>query len=101
VELSAREQEVLLLLDSELTLGQMAQKLFISPNTLKAHTRSIYRKLGVTSRLSAVRAVRERIYPFGVMLRTSGVGRIGAFQPEWSSPMPVKALGVIGILLGA
>lgn len=59
VDLSARELDVLALLDSDLQLRQIAERLFITQNTLKAHVRSIYRKLGVSSRLSAVRATAK------------------------------------------
>lgn len=56
VALSAREREVLALLDSDLSLREVADHLFITHNTIKVHLRSIYRKLGVSSRLAAVRA---------------------------------------------
>lgn len=46
-------------LDSDLTLEEIGEALFVSTNTIKAHTRSIYRKLGVTSRLQAVRRIRS------------------------------------------
>ena len=57
--LSEREQTVLELLDSELSVREIADHLFLSQNTVKAHVRSIYRKLGVSSRLSAVRMLRS------------------------------------------
>lgn len=56
--LSEREETVLTLLDSELSVREIADHLFLSHNTVKAHVRSIYRKLGVSSRLSAVRMLR-------------------------------------------
>ncbi|TQO21087.1 ATP/maltotriose-dependent transcriptional regulator MalT [Rhodoglobus vestalii] len=49
-----REREILGELTSPLTLVEIAAKLFISKNTLKTHTRSLYRKLGVTSRQEAM-----------------------------------------------
>lgn len=52
--LTAREQEIL----RELTLGQsnqeIAERLWVSANTVKTHLRKIYRKLGVGSRAEAV-----------------------------------------------
>jgi LuxR family maltose regulon positive regulatory protein len=66
-ELSEREWDVLQLLDSDLSLREVAEHLFVSPNTLKTHLRSVYRRLGVSSRLSAVRAAQGRglIHPPG------------------------------------
>jgi len=54
-ELTPREVEVLRLLASGLSNAQMAEKLIISPRTVHAHVRSIYSKLGITSRSSATR----------------------------------------------
>jgi LuxR family maltose regulon positive regulatory protein len=57
--LTHRELTVLNYLDSDLTFDEIGEALFVSTNTIKAHTRSIYRKLGVTSRLQAVRRLRS------------------------------------------
>jgi LuxR family transcriptional regulator, maltose regulon positive regulatory protein len=57
--LSARELEVLRLLATELSGPEIAQRLFVSLNTLRSHTKSIYAKLGVNSRRAAVRRGRE------------------------------------------
>ncbi len=59
VALSERELQVLRLLASELSGPEMARELFISPNTLRSHTKSIFTKLDVTSRRAAVRRARE------------------------------------------
>jgi DNA-binding CsgD family transcriptional regulator len=53
-ELRARELEVLRYLATMLTASEIAAELYISVNTVKAHTRSIYRKLGVSRRRDAV-----------------------------------------------
>jgi LuxR family maltose regulon positive regulatory protein len=53
-KLSERERSVLLLLPTELSLPDIAGALFVSANTVKTHTRAIYRKLGVASRREAV-----------------------------------------------
>ncbi|TCO45933.1 LuxR C-terminal-related transcriptional regulator [Actinocrispum wychmicini] len=58
--LSARELQVLKLLDSELSGPQIARDLFVSYNTLRTHTRHIFTKLDVTSRRAAVLRARER-----------------------------------------
>lgn len=58
--LSERERAVLRLLSSRLTTAEIASALFISPNTLKSHIKSIYRKLDVSSRADAVRGGETR-----------------------------------------
>ncbi|WP_232085336.1 LuxR C-terminal-related transcriptional regulator [Arthrobacter sp. SO5] len=59
-KLSGRELQVLRLLDSELSGPEIAQALFISPNTLRTHTKHIFAKLAVTTRRAAVRQGRDR-----------------------------------------
>ncbi|HZO62750.1 MAG TPA: response regulator transcription factor [Gaiellaceae bacterium] len=56
-ELSAREVEVLLLLDEHLGTDQIAQRLFISEHTVRSHVKSLLRKLGVSSRREALEAL--------------------------------------------
>ena len=56
--LSERELEVLQLIAEGLTNQKIASKLYLSLNTVKAHTRSIYGKLGVNNRTQA--GVRAR-----------------------------------------
>lgn len=53
--LTTRELEVLEYLRTPMTVQEIAAALFISPNTLKTHCRSLYRKLGVDNRRDAVR----------------------------------------------
>ncbi len=55
--LSARELEVLLLLDEHLGTDQIAQRLFISEHTVRSHVKSLLRKLGVSSRREALEAL--------------------------------------------
>jgi LuxR family maltose regulon positive regulatory protein len=57
-ELSEREREVWRYLATPLSMREIAQLLYVSRNTLKTHTRSIYRKLGVSSRAGAVARLR-------------------------------------------
>ncbi|MFI5258932.1 MAG: LuxR C-terminal-related transcriptional regulator [Candidatus Limnocylindrales bacterium] len=52
--LSARELEVLPLIAEGLTNQEIADRLYLSLHTVKAHARTIYAKLGVTSRTQAV-----------------------------------------------
>jgi DNA-binding NarL/FixJ family response regulator len=52
--LSAREVEVLLLLDEHLGTEDIAQRLFISEHTVRSHVKSVLKKLGVSSRREAL-----------------------------------------------
>jgi predicted ATPase/DNA-binding CsgD family transcriptional regulator len=53
--LSAREVEVLRLVAEGLTNAQIADRLFLSENTIRAHLHRIYQKLDIHSRAEAVR----------------------------------------------
>jgi LuxR family transcriptional regulator, maltose regulon positive regulatory protein len=57
--LTEREATILRLLATELSKREIANELFVSVNTVKTHTRAIYRKLGVSSRRDATRRARE------------------------------------------
>jgi len=57
--LSARELEVLRLLATGLTDAQIAEQLVLSLHTVHAHLRTIYSKVGVTSRSAATRYAFE------------------------------------------
>ncbi|WP_454048716.1 LuxR C-terminal-related transcriptional regulator [Cellulomonas sp. Marseille-Q8402] len=52
--LSQRELVVLAELREDVSLEQIAQRLYVSRNTVKTQVRSIYRKLGTSSRAEAV-----------------------------------------------
>jgi DNA-binding NarL/FixJ family response regulator len=52
--LSARELEVLLLLDEHLGTDQIAKRLYISEHTVRSHVKSLLRKLGASSRREAL-----------------------------------------------
>ena len=51
--LTKREMEVLILLTERLTNQEIAQRLFISPTTVKRHASNIYQKLNVSNRRQA------------------------------------------------
>ena len=55
--LSAREVEVLLLLDDHLGTDEIAKRLFISEHTVRSHVKSLLRKLNVSSRRQALEAL--------------------------------------------
>jgi LuxR family maltose regulon positive regulatory protein len=58
-ELTGRELEVLRLLRTTLSLREVGATLYVSQNTVKTHTRAIYRKLRVSTREQAVARARE------------------------------------------
>ena len=57
--LSDAELSVLRLLRSELSQREIASELHLSFNTIKTHTRNIYRKLGVVTRADAIDRARS------------------------------------------
>jgi LuxR family maltose regulon positive regulatory protein len=57
--LTAAELRVVPLLSSHLTLQEIADRLFLSRHTVKTHSISVYRKLGVSSRREAIGRLQE------------------------------------------
>jgi LuxR family maltose regulon positive regulatory protein len=57
--LSDREEAVLRYLPTVMSKAEIASELFVSINTVKTHTKNIYRKLGVGTRTEAVRRARH------------------------------------------
>ena len=74
---TAAELRVLRYLPSHLSFREIAEQLYVSPNTVKTHARGIYRKLGVSSRGNAVELAR-------------GAGLIGASNGRMSTAAPVS-----------
>lgn len=70
VNLSARELEVLGLIVAGLPNEQIATELFLSINTIKSVIRSIYRKIGVSSRSQAVAWGVEHGFPTTVRIES-------------------------------
>ena len=64
---SEAEIAVLLWLATDLTVREIGTQLFLSPNTVRSHVRSIYRKLRVGSREDAV-------------ARAEGIGLLSGMQ---------------------
>jgi len=54
VRLTARENEVLLLLAKGLNRDEIAAKLFVSPETVKMHIKNIYRKINAKNKVDAL-----------------------------------------------
>ena len=57
--ITERERDVLRLLQGTLSLRDIGRELYLSPNTIKTHTRALYRKLGVSDRQDAVAKARQ------------------------------------------
>ena len=79
--LSPCEHAVLALLSSLQSLEEIAADLTVSVNTIKSHVRSIYSKLGVSSRRSAVLAAHEQ----GLILFAKTDGSGGLPRPPAAS----------------
>jgi len=58
--LTTREREVLEIVAQGLTNGEIAQRLWISPGTVRRHLENAYAKLGLHTRTAAVRAALAR-----------------------------------------
>jgi ATP/maltotriose-dependent transcriptional regulator MalT len=57
--LTDREMEVLRYIADGCSNPEIASRLYLSPNTLKAHSQNIFMKLNVHNRLQAVNRARE------------------------------------------
>jgi LuxR family maltose regulon positive regulatory protein len=57
--LTGAEHKVLALLPTHFTEAQIAEQLYVSRNTVKTHLRSVYRKLGTSTRAEAVQRARD------------------------------------------
>ena len=62
VRLSKRETEIMGLVAKGLTAGEIAEKLFLSTNTVENHKRNIVRKLDARNTVDAVaKAIRMKL----------------------------------------
>ena len=59
-KLTSREEQVLELIASGATNIEIGGELHLSPNTVKGHTRSLYRKLNARNRAEAVQRAQTR-----------------------------------------
>jgi len=57
--LTEREVDVLRLLESSLSVPEIAEELYIAASTVRSHTRSIYAKLDVHGRMEAIHMAKE------------------------------------------
>jgi LuxR family maltose regulon positive regulatory protein len=80
-ELSARELDVLRMLPTALSEAEIGQELFISYHTVHSHVRTIYRKLGTTSRAQTV----ERARATGLLPAPGTSARLASAQARGDS----------------
>jgi LuxR family maltose regulon positive regulatory protein len=59
LSLTTAELRVLQFLPSHLSIREIAERLYVSPNTVKTHARAVYRKLDASSRAEAVVRANE------------------------------------------
>jgi LuxR family transcriptional regulator, maltose regulon positive regulatory protein len=84
--LTTAELRVLQFLPTHLSFPEVAERLYVSANTVKTHARSVYRKLGASSRGEAVQIARES----GLLDEASYVGiRHGAAHAISPDPSDV------------
>jgi two-component system, NarL family, response regulator LiaR len=57
--ISEREKEVMSLIVTGLTCKQVAEKLFLSPGTVKKHLDNIYFKLNVSNKIEAINKLKN------------------------------------------
>ena len=57
--LTARENEILALLDEGLSQQEIADNLYLSLNTVRRHLQNTYRKLGATNKTLALKIAKE------------------------------------------
>jgi DNA-binding NarL/FixJ family response regulator len=58
-DLSARQREILEMVEEGLSNAQIAGRLYLSESTIKQHLRAVYKELGVRNRTEAAKTMRE------------------------------------------
>ena len=87
-ELTSRELDLLSYLPTQLTSAEIAERMYLSVNTVKFHLKNLYRKLEAETRdLAVVRA--DHLGLMGEKLRRCTCGSGWIVDPEMVNPGPV------------
>lgn len=89
--LTEREREILWLITEGLSNQEIAQRLFLSLGTVKAHNHNIFSKLGVSSRTQALRRAQE----LGLATTDIAYAPDQAVQPD-DSTLPGLFMPLVG-----
>lgn len=76
---TVQERRVLQHVAAGLSNGEIAERLFVAPSTVRKHLENAYRKLGVTNRLAAVYALERRRSTEPDPRDEPGVDRVDAY----------------------
>jgi DNA-binding CsgD family transcriptional regulator len=93
---TVREREVATLLALGLSRAEIAEKLVVSPYTVEDHIRSLYEKLGVTSRQELVARVFLDEYLPEVVRQTPLTSRVRFDRTYLSWPSKMETVGSTG-----
>lgn len=107
-ELSERELEILKLVATGVSNKEIAQRLYISTNTVKVHLKNIFNKIGVVSRTEAAMfAVKVGLIPEIVQLKEESENYLKEIEGQTKTIAPrnqwyriVLFLVLIGISIG-
>jgi LuxR family transcriptional regulator, maltose regulon positive regulatory protein len=91
--LTDREMTVLRMLRGPMSVAEIAEHLGLSSNTVKTHTRAIYRKLDVSTRPAAVTRGRELGLLLGAVTRPGRTGCSSAAPTKDGSALPGRHRG--------
>ncbi len=93
MELTSREQTVADCFAAGQTYKQVAEKLHLSPATVRNHLASIYRKLGVSNKAALIHTLNERRSEFGLLPDPEARTRSADVLRNLQDPGPPRSPG--------